>query len=66
METITIKKTSKGYFYKKLDDYDNKFQRISKQDAKQWIVWAIERGELIAGKLDSINSEYPEQWIYIN
>lgn len=63
-ETITIKKTYKGYFYKKFDDEDNKYQRISKSEAVQSIQCARENEMLITD--DNIESDYQAQWTYWN
>ncbi len=48
METITIKRTSKGYWMKRFDDYERAFKRISKQQALHDITLARSKGKMFA------------------
>lgn len=45
-ESVTVYRSFKGYWYKKYDDYDNKYYRISKNVAIHDIRLARNRGEL--------------------
>lgn len=44
METITIKRTIKGVWMKRFDDYETSFIRISKKEAIENIETAREKG----------------------
>ena len=44
METVTIKRTTKGVWMKKFDDYETSFTRIPKKEAIESIEAARENG----------------------
>lgn len=46
MESVTIKKTHKGVWMKKFDDYETSFKKISKTEAIDSIKKARERGDM--------------------
>ena len=46
METITIKRTTRGYWYKRFDAYETKFVRISETEALKSLELARLRHDL--------------------
>lgn len=64
MESVTIKKTVKGVWMKKFDDYDKSFTRISREEALTSINEARERGEMFSDGNE--NSEQVEVFGYWN
>jgi len=55
METITIKRTQKGTWMKRFDDYEISFTKISKKEALKDIKKAREMGKMFAD--DNENKE---------
>jgi len=55
METITIKRTSKGIWMKKFDNYEKSFIRISKKEAVESIENARKKGVMFCD--DNENDE---------
>ena len=55
METITIKRTQKGVWLKKFDDYETSFTKISKKEALEDIKNARETKKIFAD--DNENKE---------
>jgi len=55
METITIKRTKKGIWLKKFDDYEKSFTKISKKEAINDINLAREQGRIFSD--DNENDE---------
>jgi hypothetical protein len=48
METITLKRTAKGTWLKKFDDYETSYTKISKAEAMESITIARSRNEMFA------------------
>lgn len=62
-ESITIKKTEKGVWMKKYDDYEKIFTRISKKEAAECIKNARERGDMFSdGNENSTSYEVFGYW----
>lgn len=62
-ESITIKKTPKGVWMKKFDDYEKSFSRISKKEAIDCINYARERGDMFSdGNENSTSYEFFGYW----
>lgn len=59
METVTIKRTLKGVWMQKFDDYETSFKRISKAYALECIEWAREKGTMFSD--DNENEEVNEE-----
>ena len=57
METVTIKRTQKGVWMKRFDDYEKSFTRISKEEAIEDIMRARKKGVMFCD--DDINSMCP-------
>ena len=52
METITIKRTTRGYWYKRFDAYETNFTRISEAEALESLELARLRHELFLDDKD--------------
>jgi len=52
METITIKRTTRGYWYKRFDAYETKFVRISETEALKSLESARLRHDLFLDDKD--------------
>lgn len=65
METITIKRTVKGAWMKRYDNYETSFKRISKKEALENIKSARKKGKMFCD--DNENNEiYPLIFGYEN
>ena len=64
METVTIKRTVKGVWMKRFDDYDKSFTRISEKDALYSIKNARENNSMFSD--DNENSDLPLVFGYYN
>lgn len=64
METITIKRTAKGVWMKRFDDYEKSFTRISKQKALEDISNARSKNKMFCD--DNENSQFPIMFGYEN
>jgi len=63
-ESITIKKTPKGAWMKKFDDYDKSFTRVSKREALEDIETARNRGDIYSD--DVVTDGSWSMWGYFN
>jgi hypothetical protein len=63
-EGVTIKKTAKGFWMIKFDDYEQSFSRTSKEDALERISNARERGDLYSD--DVVRDGSISMWGYFN
>jgi hypothetical protein len=59
-ESISIKKTYKGVWMKKFDNYETRYFRCSKNDAMETINNARERGDVFCEGNE--NSRHTEVW----
>ena len=64
METITIKRTTKGTWMKKFDTYETSFTKISKKEALEDIKNAREQGRMFSD--DKENTDLPLIFGYEN
>ena len=64
METITIKRTTKGTWMKRFDDYEKSFTKISKTEALEDIKNARTNEKMFAD--DNENSDLPLIFGYEN
>ena len=65
METITIKRTTRGYWYKRFDAYETKFVRISETEALKSLESARLRHDLFLDDKD-YNKDMPLVYGYYN
>jgi len=63
-ESITIKKTPKGTWMKKFDDYDKSFTKVSKREALEDIDSARNRGDIYSD--DVVTEGSWSMWGYFN
>lgn len=64
METITIKRTTKGTWMKKFDNYEKSFTKISEKEGLKDIKNAREKGKMFCD--DNENSDLPLIFGYEN